>query len=104
MAITAAELVWKYSINQGPGNNVAQANPNDSLGGFMSSTPWAGGTLHDLFDVVSGQENAAQESEYRLVFVHNTNPSLALQNARIYLSAEQAGGRTSRSRWTAPAR
>lgn len=92
MPITQADVAFKYSINQGPGNSVAQANPNDSLGGFMSSTPWAGGTLHDLFDVITGDENAASDVEYRLIFVHNTNPSLALLNAKVFLAAEQSGG------------
>ncbi len=92
MAITSAELIWKYSINAGPGNSTAQANPNDSIGGFMSSSAWAGGTLHDLFDAITGDENAASEAEYRCVFVHNTNASLTLSNVRLWLAAEVAGG------------
>ncbi len=60
-AITTAELVWKYSINTGAGNSTAQASPIDSIGGFMSSTAWAGGVLHDMFDQISGDENAASE-------------------------------------------
>ena len=92
MPIVTAELLWKYSVNTGPGDSTAQPNPNDSIGGFMSSTQWTGGTLHDLFDVITGDENAASESEYRCVFVHNTNASLALTNAKVWLAAETAGG------------
>lgn len=92
MAISSAELVWRYSVNVGPGLSTAQANPNDSIGGFISSTAWAGGTLHDLFDVITGDENAASEAEYRCVFVHNTNASLTLQNPKLWISAETAGG------------
>ena len=91
IAITAAEVVWRYTINTGPGKSTAQANPNDSLGGFASSTAWAGGTLHDLFDVVSGTENTNLDTEYRCLFVENTNASLAMQNVRIYFT-NVAGG------------
>ncbi len=90
-AITTAELVWKYSVNTGPGNSTA-GTANDSLGGFMASTAWAGGTLHDLFDAITGDENAASEAEYRLVFVHNTNTANALQTPKVWISAETAGG------------
>jgi hypothetical protein len=91
-AITTAELLWKYSVNTSPGNSTAQGNPNDSIGGYMSSTQWTGGTLHDLFDQITGDENAASESEYRCVFVHNTNSANALQNPKVWISAETAGG------------
>ena len=91
-AIVTSELVWRYSINTSPGNSTAQGNPNDSIGGYMSSTPWAGGTLHDLFDQITGDENAASEAEYRCVFVHNTNSANALQNPKVWISAETAGG------------
>lgn len=92
MAITTAELIWRYSINTGPGLSTAQANPNDSIGGFISSTAWAGGTIHDLFDPISGDENAASTVDFRCVFFHNTNASLTLSNVRLYMPAEVAGG------------
>jgi hypothetical protein len=57
VAITASDLQTRLS---GGGAN---ADPNASLGGVMSSTAWAGGVLHDLFDVVTGDENAASEVE-----------------------------------------
>ncbi len=91
-AITTAELVWKFSINTGPGNSTAQANPNDSIGGFMASSLWAGGVLHDLWDQITGDENAVSEAEYRLVFVHNTNTANALQAPKVWISADVAGG------------
>ncbi len=90
-AITTAELVWRYSVNTGPGNSTA-GTANDSLGGFMSSTAWLGGTLHDLFDIITGDENTASEAEWRLVFVYNTNAANALQTPKIWIPAETAGG------------
>lgn len=92
MPIATGDLLWKYTINSGPGNSAAQANPNDSLGGFMSSTAWSGGTLHDLFDLISGDENAASEAEYRCVVVHNSHATLALQNPKVWIVSETGGG------------
>lgn len=92
MPIAAADMVWNLTVATGPGLGVAQANPNDSLGGFASSTAWVGGTLHDLFDVVSGTENTNLDAEYRCVFVRNAHASLTAQNPRIYISGQVAGG------------
>lgn len=92
MAITSAELVWKGSGGSSPGNSTAVADPNNWLGTYMSSTTWAGGSLHDLFDIVTGDENAASDVEYRCVFVHNTNGSLTLQSPKLWFSAVTSGG------------
>ena len=91
MPIAATDVIWNLTINTGPGLSTAQANPNDSLGGFASSTAWAGGTIHDLFDVISGTENTNLDTEYRCVFVRNAHASLAMQNVRIYFT-DVAGG------------
>ena len=86
MPITSAEIQWRLS------GGAANTNPNASLGGVMSSTAWAGGTLHDLFDLVSGDENAALEAEYRCVYVRNANASLTWSNVVAWLSAQTTGG------------
>lgn len=91
MAIASTDILWKYSINTGPGNSTAQADPHDSLGGFMSSTQ-CGTALHQLFDVVTGDENAASDTEYRCVFVHNAHGTLTWENVKVWISAETAGG------------
>jgi len=44
-------LLFKYSVTTGSaGNTTAQASPNASLGKYISTTQWTGGTLNDLFD------------------------------------------------------
>ena len=58
----------------------------------MSSTQWTGGTIRDLFDDITGDENAASDVEYRCIFIHNSHGTLALTNAKVWLSAEVAGG------------
>lgn len=92
MAITAAELLVKLSVGTGPGNSTA-GTPGGSLGGFISTTVVDQATLlHNLFDRISGDENAASTVDYRGVLLHNSNASLTLQAPVAYISAEVAGG------------
>lgn len=90
-AITAGEILFKYSVSAAAGNTTASA-PATSLGDQISTSAWAGGSANDLFDDISGAENAASTVDYRCIFIHNSNASNALQNAVVYLSAETAGG------------
>jgi hypothetical protein len=79
----------QFRLSGGSGNS----DPNASLGGVMSSTAWAGGTLHDLFDAVSGDENAASDVEYRCIYVRNNHGSLTWgPNIFAWFSAVTAGG------------
>ena len=85
MAIVAADIKFRYS--GGAANTSAAA----SLGGIMSTD--AGGTIddnvaNDLFDNVSSAESAAGDTEYRGFYVENGHGTLALQNARVYVSAD----------------
>lgn len=92
MAITASDILFKLSIDTSPGNSAAQADPDDSLGGYMSTTEITDATLHNLFDVVTGDENAANDVEYRCFFIHNNHASLTWENVKVWISAETASG------------
>lgn len=92
MAITATDILFKLSVTTGPGDSNAQGNPNASLGEFMSSTQITDATDNNLFDDISGDENAASDVEYRCFFVHNNHGSLTWQSAVVWLSSEVAGG------------
>lgn len=92
MAIVASDIKFKLSTTEGSaGSSQAQADPNASLGKFVSTTEMTSGA-NSLFDDISGAENAAETIDYRCVFVHNTHESLTLQNAVVYVSSEVAGG------------
>ena len=91
-AITSGEIILKYSIRTGSAGNSTTSAAATSLGKYVSTTAWAGGALNDLFDDISGAENAASTVDYRCIFVHNTNSANTLQNAVVYISAEVAGG------------
>ena len=90
-AIVAGEILLKYSVAAAAGNTTA-GTANTSLGDQISTTAWAGGSANDLFDDISGAENAASTVDYRCIFVHNSNAANTLQNAVVYLSAEVALG------------
>lgn len=91
-AIVSGEILLKYSTTAGAAGNANTGTPGGSLGKYVSTTQWAGGAANDLFDDISGAENAASTVDYRCIFVHNSNASNALQNAVVYLSAETAAG------------
>src|SRR5580765_525201 len=93
-AIATADILFKYSVTTGSaGNSTAQADKNASLGKYISTTQWSGGS-GTLFDNVSAAENSASTVDYRCIFVHNANTSNDLQNAVVYLSSEVSGGTT----------
>jgi hypothetical protein len=93
MSITATDILFKLSLKTGTaGNQNAQPNVNESLGKYISTTQITDATLNNLFDDVSGDENAASDVEYRCIFVHNAHGSLTWQNVVVWLSAEVSGG------------
>jgi len=92
MAIVSSDILIRLATTAGAaGNSTAQANPNNSLGKYISTTDLTT-SANGLFDDISGAENAASTVDYRLVFVSNNHASLAMLNAVAYLSAEVAGG------------
>lgn len=92
MAITSTDIKYKFSVKTGSAGNSTAGTAAGSLGKYISTTEITDNTLNNLFDDVSGDENAASDVEYRCIFVHNAHGSLALQNAVVWLSAETAGG------------
>lgn len=88
MPIQSTDILWKYSIKTpiSGGNSSPQPDPNQSLGGFISTTTWPGGVLDDLFDDITGAENSALTTDYRCVFIHNNHASLTLFSAVLFIS------------------
>lgn len=92
MAITATDILFKLSTKSGSAGNTLTSTPNASLGKYISTTQITDATTDNLFDVVTGDENAASDVEYRGFFVHNNHGSLTWQNVVVWLSADVAGG------------
>lgn len=91
-AIVASEIVWRYTTTSGSAGDTTAGTAAGSLGKYASTTAWAGGGANDLFDDISGAENAASTADYRGIAILNNNTANALQNAVAYISAETAGG------------
>ncbi len=91
MAITASDILYKFSVVAAAGDTTA-GSAATSLGDQISTTQITDATLHNLFDLISGDENAASEAEYRCIFVHNNHATLTWENVVCWVSGETAGG------------
>jgi len=91
-AIVGSEIVTRYTTTAGSAGDTTAGTAGGSLGKYASTTAWAGGALNDLFDDISGAENAASTVDYRGIAVLNNNASNVFENPVIYISAETAGG------------
>lgn len=92
MPIISSDILWKLSTKAGSAGNSGGSTAAASLGKFISTTAWAGAVKNDLFDDISGDENAASAVDYRLVFIHNAHATLTLLGAVVWLASEVAGG------------
>jgi hypothetical protein len=85
-AITDAEIGFYLS------GGAANAVLGQSLGGELSSTAIASGVLNNLFDDVTGDENAASQVEYRALYVRNGNSANVWEDVVGWLVSQVAGG------------
>jgi hypothetical protein len=93
VAIVATDLKRRLTTTAGSsGNSTAQGSPDASLGKYVSTTDLTDATLQNLFDAVSGDDNAASEVEYRALGFYNAHGSLTYQAVKAWLSSETAGG------------
>lgn len=70
----------------------SNSDPAASIGGAKSSTAWTGGTLHDLFPVITGDDNANEVVDYRGIYLQNNHGSLTWESVMAWISAQTAGG------------
>ena len=91
-AIVSSDILFMYSTTAGAAGNSNTSTPSASLGKYISTSAWAGGSANDWYDDISGAENAASTVDYRCGFVKNTNANNDYQNAVLYVSSEVAGG------------
>ena len=89
MAIVAEDMEWRYSVKTGSAGDSTAGTPAGSLGKYMSQTV-ADFTV--LFDDVSGAENAANDVEYRCVFLLNNHLTLTYQASEVWLESQVGGG------------
>jgi len=92
MAIQSSDILFKLSVKTGSAGNSTAGTTGGSLGGYISTTQITDATLHNLFDAITGDENAASDVEYRCFFVHNSHATLTLLAPVVWLSSETSGG------------
>lgn len=93
MPIVSSDIKVKLSIKTGSaGNSATQPDVNASLGKYISTTEITDATLNNLFDDITGDENAASDVEYRCIFFHNAHGTLTLQSPVVWISTEVSGG------------
>lgn len=92
MAISSSDLKFKLSVKTGSAGNSTSGTPAGSLGKYVSTTEIVDASLHNIFDVITGDENAASDVEYRCFFIHNSHATLTLVGAVAWLASETSGG------------
>lgn len=81
MAVVAGDI--KFYLSGGAANS----DPNASLGGVQSSVEVTDATLENLFDNVSSADASAGETNYRCIYVENTNATDSLTSAVTFFQA-----------------
>lgn len=92
MPIVDTDLHLNLSVKTGTAGDQTAGTPAGSLGKYISTTQLSGTALNNLFDDVSGAENAASDVEYRCIFVKNNHATLTAQGVVIWLQNQVAGG------------
>jgi len=92
MAIVAGDL--KKYLTGASSDGGTQTNPNLALGNYRSATEITDNTDNNLFDDVSGSEASAGDTEYRCICLKNTHGTLSLQNAKVWVSTDEANAST----------
>lgn len=89
MAILSSDL--KLYLTGGAGNS----NPNNSLGGAVSTTEVVTATEQNLFANVGAQEANDGSTKYRCVAWKNTHGTLTLQNSKVWIPTQTPSTDTS---------
>lgn len=92
MSIQETDILIKLSTKSGSAGNSLTSTPAASLGKYISTTELVSASLHNLFDVVTGDENAASDVEYRCIFVLNNHATLTHFSVVAWLVSEASGG------------
>lgn len=94
MPINSNEILWKFSTTLGSAGNSLTGSGLGSLGKYISTSQLTNSGVHDLFSVITGDENAGSVVDYRLIFIHNNTVTsgLAAISPKVYLLVDVSGG------------
>jgi len=89
MPVAAADLEWRYTIpSAAAGDTDAQPDPDDSLGGWISTTEIVDNIAGNGFDDGTLAENAAMDVEYRAWARVNTHATDTWIGVRVFIDSE----------------
>lgn len=93
MPIVSTDIRYRYSAPAATaGNTTVFAGPGTSRGRWVSSTTLPDGGLNNLFPDITGDENAALNSDYQCIFVYNSHATLTLRSPKVWIASQIAGG------------
>ena len=90
-AIVDTELFFRLTTTAGTAGNSQAGTPSGSLGKYASTTPWTGGAIGDLFDILTVDDNLGGGAEYRCLAFGHANAANAAQDVRIFLKDTDGG-------------
>lgn len=88
MAIVSSDLTKNLS------GGAANADPNASLGGVISSEVITDDSLNNLFAAANAAEALAGSTKYRAFFVKNTHATITAVSAVVYISSNTPSATT----------
>ena len=94
MPIVSSDIKLKLSVKTGSAGNSATSNIAGSLGKYISTTEIVDATLNNLFEDVTGDENASSNVDYKCFFIHNAHATLTMQTTKIWFQSQVSGGTT----------
>lgn len=78
MAITATDIHYRGSTTAGSaGNTTAFGGAGTSLGKYITNADYTDASLNNLFDDITGDQNAASQVDYQCMFVYNAHATLS---------------------------
>lgn len=92
-AIQASDIKFHYSTTSGAaGNSTAKGANGSYLGKYCTTSLWAGGVANDLFDDITGAQNAASQVDYAGIWIGNANTANDYVTPFVWVSSETADG------------
>lgn len=92
MPLNPANIKPYLTIKTGSaGFSVAQGNPNNSLGKWLSTTQLVNDSLHNLFDLTTEDQNVNSVVKYRSLAFVNDDPTFDAFGMKLWIE-DPAGG------------
>lgn len=93
MSVVQADMKLRYSTASGSAGLTTAGTRDTSLGKYVSTTDVTA-PPNAIWDDVQSAEASAGDTEYRCIFVYNSNSTDTALNVQVTLSAEVTGGGT----------